>query len=175
MRHKELCICMSLYLSISTRRRNVGSGDEPQALISALSGEWLHLRSGLSVTGKIASDADFIPEWMDPKVGQDTVVGKGTFNVHTGNRGFDSRRGLGIFLFTTAFRMALGPTQPPIQRVPGALSLGVKRPGREADHHSPPSRAKFKEWVVLYLHSPIRLHGVVLYLLPAIESQSFRP
>jgi hypothetical protein len=32
---------------------------------------------------------------------------------------------------------ALGPTQPPIQWVPGALSLGVKRPGREADH-SPP-------------------------------------
>jgi hypothetical protein len=30
--------------------------------------------------------------------------------------GFDSRRGLGIFLFTTASRTALGPTQPPIQR-----------------------------------------------------------
>jgi hypothetical protein len=26
---------------------------------------------------------------------------------------FDSRRGLGIFLFTTASRTALGPTQPP--------------------------------------------------------------
>jgi hypothetical protein len=26
-----------------------------------------------------------------------------------------SRRGLGIFLFTTASRMALGPTHPPIQ------------------------------------------------------------
>jgi hypothetical protein len=52
--------------------------------------------------------------------------------------GFDSRRGLGIFLFTTASRTALGPTKPPIQWVPGALSLGVKRPGREADH-SPPS------------------------------------
>jgi len=25
-------------------------------------------------------------------------------------------------------------TQPPIQSVPGALPLGVKRPGREADH-----------------------------------------
>jgi hypothetical protein len=29
--------------------------------------------------------------------------------------GFDSRRGLGIFLFTTVSRTALGPTQPPIQ------------------------------------------------------------
>jgi hypothetical protein len=46
--------------------------------------------------------------------------------------GFDSRRGLGIFIFTIMSRMALGPTQPPIQWVPGALSLGVKRPGREA-------------------------------------------
>jgi hypothetical protein len=48
--------------------------------------------------------------------------------------GLHSRRGMGIFLFTTASRTALGPTQPPIQWVPGALSLGVKRPGREADH-----------------------------------------
>jgi hypothetical protein len=50
-------------------------------------------------------------------------------------------------------RMALGPTQPPIQWVQGSLSLGVKRPGREADH-SPPSSAKVKERVELYLHSP---------------------
>jgi hypothetical protein len=32
--------------------------------------------------------------------------------------------GLGIFLFTTASRTALGPTQLPIQWVPGSLSLG---------------------------------------------------
>jgi hypothetical protein len=57
-------------------------------------------------------------------------------------------------------RMALVPTQPPIQFVPGALSLGLKWPGREADH-SPPSSAEVKEWVEPYLHSPIR-HGVVL-------------
>jgi hypothetical protein len=44
--------------------------------------------------------------------------------------------------------------------VPGALSLGVKRPGCEADH-SPPSSAEVKGWVELYLHSPICLHGVV--------------
>jgi hypothetical protein len=75
--------------------------------------------------------------------------------------GLDSRRGLGIFLFTTASRTALGPTQPPIQCVSGALSQGVKWPENEADH-SPPSSAEVKEWVKLYLHSPIRLNGVVL-------------
>jgi hypothetical protein len=55
--------------------------------------------------------------------------------------GFNSRKGLGIFFLS---RMALGPTLPPIQWVPGALSLGVKRPGREADH-LPPSSAKVEE------------------------------
>jgi hypothetical protein len=58
--------------------------------------------------------------------------------------GFDSGRGLGIFLFITASRTALGPTQTPIQWVPGSLSLRVKRLRREADH-SPPSSAEVKE------------------------------
>jgi hypothetical protein len=48
--------------------------------------------------------------------------------------------------------MALGPTQPPTQWVPGVLSLGVKRRGREADH-SPPSNAEVRERVELYFHS----------------------
>jgi hypothetical protein len=43
-----------------------------------------------------------------------------------------------IFLLATAFSLALGPTQTPIQRVPGVLSVGVKHSGRESDH-SPPS------------------------------------
>jgi hypothetical protein len=55
-----------------------------------------------------------------------------------------SRQGLGIFLFTTSSRTALGPTQPPIQWVPGALSLKVNRPGHKADH-SHPSSAEVKE------------------------------
>jgi len=50
----------------------------------------------------------------------------------------------------------LRPTQPPIQWVAGTLSLGVKRPGREADH-SPPSSAEFKKIVELYLRSPVPL------------------
>jgi hypothetical protein len=39
--------------------------------------------------------------------------------------------------------LALGPTQPPIQWVLGALSLGVKWQEREADH-LPPSTTKVK-------------------------------
>jgi hypothetical protein len=69
------------------------------------------------------------------------------------DRGFESWLRLGNFLFTTASRLLLGPTNPRIKWVPGALSLGVQRPGREADH-SPPSSAEVKECVELYLHSP---------------------
>jgi len=58
--------------------------------------------------------------------------------------GFDSWRGLRIFLFTIVSRTALGPSQPPVQWVLGVLSLGVKRPVREADHQ-PPCRAEVKE------------------------------
>jgi hypothetical protein len=75
--------------------------------------------------------------------------------------GFNSQQELGILLFTTVSRTALGLTQLPIQQVLGALSLGVKLLGQEADH-SPPSGADVKEYVELYLHSPIRLHGIVL-------------
>jgi hypothetical protein len=56
--------------------------------------------------------------------------------------GFDFRQGLGIFLFTTVSRTALGPTQPPIQWIPGVFP-GVKQLGREADH-SPPTSAGVK-------------------------------
>jgi hypothetical protein len=52
--------------------------------------------------------------------------------------------GAGNFLFGTMSRPA----------------LGVKRPKLEADH-SPPSSVEVKECVELYLHSPLRLHGVV--------------
>jgi hypothetical protein len=48
-----------------------------------------------------------------------------------------------IFLYSTASRPALGSTHPPIQWAPGALSWGVKRPGREA-YNSLPSSAEIK-------------------------------
>jgi hypothetical protein len=51
--------------------------------------------------------------------------------------------GAGNFSLHHLSRTALGPSQPPIQQVPGALSLGVKRPWCEADH-SPPSSSEIK-------------------------------
>jgi len=49
--------------------------------------------------------------------------------------------------------MTLGPTQPPIQWVPGTLSLELNWPGREA-YHSPLSSLEVKECVELYRHFP---------------------
>jgi hypothetical protein len=54
-----------------------------------------------------------------------------------------------FFLFTTASRTTLVPTQPSIQWVPGTLfpEVGVKRPEREADQ-SPSSSAEVKNaWI----------------------------
>jgi hypothetical protein len=65
-------------------------------------------------------------------------------------QGFESWQGLGIFLFATASRPA--DAQPAFypMRI-GALSLAVKRPGREANHSSA-SSDEVKEWVEIYLH-----------------------
>jgi hypothetical protein len=61
------------------------------------------------------------------------------------------------FSSSMSSRPVLGPTQPPIQWVPGAVSLGVKRLEREADHS--PTSAEVKK---TYIRSAIRLHDVVL-------------
>jgi hypothetical protein len=66
---------------------------------------------------------------------------------------FDPWRELGIFLFTTVSRMALGPANVLSNGHQGLCLWGIKRPGREADH-SPPSTAEVKKRVQLYLHSP---------------------
>jgi hypothetical protein len=52
------------------------------------------------------------------------------------------------FLFSTASRPTLGPTNPPILWVPEAISAGIKRPGREADH-LPPSSAEVDDGVAI--------------------------
>jgi hypothetical protein len=67
---------------------------------------------------------------------------------------FDSRKGgmMGFFRFAIEFRPALGPTHPPIERVSGVISPGIKWPGREADH-SPPFCVEVKNaWI--YISTP---------------------
>jgi hypothetical protein len=60
----------------------------------------------------------------------------------------------GTWRFATAStKVRYWPTQPLIQWVPGALFLGVERPGLKADH-SLPSTAEVRECVKLHLHSP---------------------
>jgi len=64
----------------------------------------------------------------------------------------------GIFLLTTASQTG---SQPPIEWVPEALSLWIKRPGPEADH-SPPTSAEIKNAWSYTSTTPVRLHSVVL-------------
>jgi hypothetical protein len=58
-------------------------------------------------------------------------------------------RGLGVRVFSTSSKPALGSTQPPIQWTPMALSQGVKRSGCEADHtHTRTTSAEVKKmWI----------------------------
>jgi hypothetical protein len=76
--------------------------------------------------------------------GRDSSVGI-TLGYGLDNRGSRVRfpAGAGNFSLHHHVQNGSGTTQPPIQWVPGGLSLGVKRPGREAGH-SPPSSAEVK-------------------------------
>ena len=89
---------------------------------------------------------------LDPAMGhaggdRDSSVGIAT-RYGLDGQGIESRRGRD---FPQPSRPPLGPTQPPIQWVPG-LSRGVKRPGRGVDH--PPSSAEVEGRVQLYIYSP---------------------
>jgi hypothetical protein len=75
-----------------------------------------------------------------------------TLDFGLDDRMFESRLGLGIVLLTTAFRPTLDPTSPPVQWVSEALSLEIKRPGREADHSSPSNAEVKNSWS--YISTP---------------------
>jgi len=83
-------------------------------------------------------------------------------SIVTERLGLDScqEQGRDFFLFASASGLALWATQPPSQGVPEALSLGVKRPGREADHSLLVPRSK-NQWSYTST-PPIRLPGVVI-------------
>jgi hypothetical protein len=78
---------------------------------------------------------------------RDSAVGKAT-RYKLDGPGIESQWGRD---FQHPSRPALGPTQRPVQWVPGHSR--VKRPERGVDH-PPPYSAEFKERVELYLYSP---------------------
>jgi hypothetical protein len=95
-----------------------------------------------------------------------------TFLPEIKSHGIIQTATLGIFLLTPASRPALGPSQPPIQWVPGIFSLVIKRPGGEADR-SPPSSAEVKNPLSYTPTPPLRLHGVVLSLKKKAQGQLY--
>jgi hypothetical protein len=46
----------------------------------------------------------------------------------------DTRQGKEIFLFFMASTLAIAPSQPPVQWLPGTSSLRINWPGLEPDH-----------------------------------------
>jgi hypothetical protein len=66
--------------------------------------------------------------------------------LRAGQWGFDSWQGQRSFLFATASRPILGPTQPPMQWISGPVSPGIKRSGRGAEHLSPCSADIENAW-----------------------------
>jgi hypothetical protein len=66
--------------------------------------------------------------------------------------------------FSKSSTLALGSTLPLIQWVTGALSPGVKQPGRKADHSPPTSANVNKMWIYTStpLHSDIRDRNIQL-------------
>jgi len=67
---------------------------------------------------------------------------------------------MGFCPLITMSSLVLGPTQPPIQWIPGALSLRVKQPGHEADHSAQTSAKVKNVWSCTSI-PPIHLHGMV--------------
>jgi hypothetical protein len=93
---------------------------------------------------------------------RDSVVGIATgYKLDDGGVGVRVPVGLRIFSSPRRPDRLCGPPNLLSYGYRGLFPRGVKRPVREADH-SPTASAEVKENVDLYIHYPIRLHGVVL-------------
>jgi hypothetical protein len=73
------------------------------------------------------------------------------------------------FLFTISSR----PTQPPIQWVPGALSPGVKRQRREADHWPPAIRDAPLRWLEASIPCPCNSFQHVITTYQSYETNQW--
>jgi hypothetical protein len=111
------------------------------------------------------NEVDHSLNYLDMTVigSRDSLVGIATgYGLHDqGQREFESRSGktfsllhivqTGSGVHPTSYIMGTGGSFP-----------GIKRQGHEADHSTPTGAEVKKKNVDLYIHSPIRLHGVML-------------
>jgi hypothetical protein len=84
-----------------------------------------------------------------------------TARLQAGWSGVRVPAGAGNFSLHHRVQTGSGAHPASYTRVTRGSFPGGKAAGGEADH-SPPSSAEVNECVELYVHSPIRLHGVVL-------------
>jgi hypothetical protein len=89
----------------------------------------------------------------------DTSGGTRTVYGLDGRARSSSPGGIENVYFSMSCRPALGPTQPPIQWVPRAVSSGVKRSGYEPDHS--PTSVEDKKTPFYATTHPLRLYGIV--------------
>jgi hypothetical protein len=103
--------------------------------------------------------------WVLKRGIRDNAVGI-TAGCGLDGRGVEVRVPLGanVLSFPRRSRQVLGPTQPPVQWIAGALSPGVNRPGREADHSTPTPRSRICESIHPLPHT-CNLHGVAFNYL----------
>jgi hypothetical protein len=170
----KLSLCLTKHHAMKTYW---GVEVKLHALTLPLDGEWSASRPSRFTPRERAPRTHWIGGWMGPKADLDAVARRKIPSpswesnpdhpiVQPVARRYTAwaiRWKYCLFMdWTTASSTALGPTMPPIEWIPGDLSLGVKRPRRVPDH-SPPCSVEFKN-ACRYTSTPsiLRLHGVVL-------------
>jgi hypothetical protein len=93
--------------------------------LSKTSSERCQFHASVTVVTKLRVKYQHKMSYVNVNFSQDSSVSIVTM-LWAGRPGIDSRQELENFLFTTAYRPALWPTQPPIQRVAGGLSTKKK-------------------------------------------------
>jgi hypothetical protein len=108
---------------------------------------------------------------MDPNILLGTLFSNRSRDSDWLRAGRSSPGSVKNYLFSTLSTPALRSTQPPIQQVPGALSPGVKRPGREANHSPPDSTEVKKMWIYT---SILSTWSTLLFFLPYSRTPNVR-
>jgi hypothetical protein len=145
-----------LFISLSTQS---GNFLVTPSYIHALSGIRTHDPSVRSVQDHT---------WLKPRSHLIKTKSRGS-SVSVVTYGLDERGSIlgggAVFsFFTAASRLTLVPIQPPVKRIPAALTVGLKRPVREADRSPPCSIYRLRTRVTIHPHVFMAYYLVFLFL-----------